>query len=72
MVYDFPMRTNVVLDDELVQEAMLLTGLKTKRAVIHEALKSLVLSKKHKSLFDLEGRIRFRPGYDHKALREGS
>ncbi len=66
------MRTNVVLDDDLVREAMVLTGIKTKRAVIHEALKSLVMSRKRKKLFDLEGRIRFRPGYDHKALREGS
>ncbi len=66
------MRTNVVLDDDLIEEAMVLTGLKTKRAVIHEALKNLVLSRKRKRLFDLEGRIRFRPGYDHKVLREGS
>jgi Arc/MetJ family transcription regulator len=32
-------RTNVVLDQELIEEAMALTGLKTKRAVIEEALR---------------------------------
>ena len=31
-------RTNVVLDRELVEEALALTGCKTKRAVIEEAL----------------------------------
>ena len=36
------MRTNVVVDDALINEAMRCTGLTTKRAVIHEALKTLV------------------------------
>ena len=34
-VYD--MRTNVVLDDTLVQEALLLSGIKTKKDVISMA-----------------------------------
>ncbi len=33
-------RTNVVLDQDLVREALELTGLKTKRAVIEEALRA--------------------------------
>ena len=36
------MRTNVVLDDDLVRQAMRLTGAKTKRDVIQRALESLV------------------------------
>ena len=36
------MRTNVVLDDKLVEEAMRCSGLTTKRAVIEEALRLLV------------------------------
>jgi len=35
-------RTNVVLDEALVQEAMRLTGIRTKREVITEALETLV------------------------------
>ncbi|MBM3499424.1 MAG: type II toxin-antitoxin system VapB family antitoxin [Armatimonadetes bacterium] len=35
-------RTNVVLDEALVQEAMRLTGIRTKREVIAEALRRLV------------------------------
>jgi len=63
-------RTNIVLDDELVKEAMTLTGVRTKRDVVHLALEELVRSRKKKNLLDLAGRIRFRRGFDHKALRK--
>jgi Arc/MetJ family transcription regulator len=36
------MRTNIVLDDELLAEAMRLSTAKTKRAVVEEALRTLV------------------------------
>jgi putative antitoxin of VapBC-like toxin-antitoxin system len=35
------MRTNVVIDDELIALAMTSTGLTTKKAVIEEALRTL-------------------------------
>jgi len=40
------MRTNVVLDVDLVRQAMRLTGAKTKRDVIQRALESLVAAAK--------------------------
>jgi len=64
------MRTNIVLDDELVEEALTLTGARTKKDVVHLALEELVRSRKKKNLADLAGRIRFRDGFDHKALRK--
>jgi len=64
------MRTNIEMDDALVEEAKLLTGLRTKRAVVHEALMVLIRSRKRKSLCDLKGRLRFSPGFDYKSLRE--
>jgi len=33
------MRTNIVLDDKLIDRAQNLTGIKTKREVVHEALR---------------------------------
>lgn len=66
-----PVRTNIVLDDGLVREAKKLTGIKTKRALVDEALRALVRSKKRLSLLDLQGKIRFAPGYDYKKLRIG-
>ncbi len=59
-----------MLDDVLIEEAMRLTGLKTKRAVVHRALEELVRREKAKSLFDLAGRIQFTSNFDHKRLRE--
>jgi Arc/MetJ family transcription regulator len=63
------MRTNIVLDDDLVQEAMGLSGIRTKKELVHEALRSFIASKKRKSLLDLAGKIEFAPGYDYKEAR---
>lgn len=63
------MRTNVVLDDELVREAFRLTGVRTKRELIHTALQELVRVRRKKDLTELAGRIRFRKDFDHKSLR---
>lgn len=65
------MRTNVVLDDALVKKAFRTSGLKTKREVIHLALKEFVESRQRRNLLDLAGKIEFVEGYDHKKLREG-
>jgi Arc/MetJ family transcription regulator len=63
------MRTNIVLEDDLVEEASRLSGIKTKRELVNEALREFVATRKRRSLLDLEGKIRFAPGYDYKALR---
>lgn len=65
------MRTNIVLDDELVEEARRLTGIRTKRELVHEALKLLVETRKRLSLLNIAGKIEFADGYDYKKLREG-
>lgn len=64
------MRTNIVIDDELLQQAMALTGARTKREVVHAALSSLVERRKRKNLLELAGELDFAPDFDHKALRE--
>ena len=64
------MRTNIVLDDDLVREALELTGVRTRREVIHLALEEGVRSRRRKNLIDLAGRVRFRNGFDHKVLRK--
>lgn len=65
------MRTNIVLDDELVAEAARLTGITTKRELVDEALRVLIEQRGRRSLLELKGRVRFAPGYDYKAAREG-
>jgi len=51
-------RTNIVLDDDLVQRAMTLYGFRTKRETIHYALRRLVgevSGDPWKGLLELEG-----------------
>jgi Arc/MetJ family transcription regulator len=64
------MRTNIVLDEDLVKEAARLTGIKTKRALVREALRALIDTRRRRSLLELRGRISFAPGYDHKSARK--
>lgn len=65
------MRTNIVLDEDLVAEASRLTGIRVRRKLVDEALRTLIAVRRRRNLLDLEGRIRFADGYDHKAAREG-
>ncbi len=64
------MRTNIVLNDELVAAAFKLTGLRTKREIVELALNELVRQRSKKNLFDLAGKISLRPDFDHKLMRE--
>ncbi|MEQ1531132.1 MAG: type II toxin-antitoxin system VapB family antitoxin [Methylococcales bacterium] len=63
------MRTNIVIDDDLMDEAISLTGIRTKRELVNLALKELVQHRKKKDLFKLAGQIEFREDFDHKAAR---
>lgn len=65
------MRTNILLDDSLVEEALKLCSARTKKEVIHEALKEFVENRRRLNLLDLSGKISFAEGYNYKALREG-
>ena len=51
------MRTNIVLDDELMNKAMRVSGLKTKRAVVEAALRLLVDTKAQTGIRRLRGKI---------------
>ncbi|MDQ3590778.1 MAG: type II toxin-antitoxin system VapB family antitoxin [Actinomycetota bacterium] len=66
------MRTNIVLDDELVEEAFRHSNAKTKRELVDLALREFVANQQRKDVRDLRGKITFHPGYDYKKLREGT
>jgi Arc/MetJ family transcription regulator len=66
------MRTNVVLDDELVGEAFMYSqSISTKKGLIEAALREYVGNRKRLNLNDLAGKVRFRDGYDYKSMRAG-
>jgi Arc/MetJ family transcription regulator len=63
------MRTNVVLDDRLIDEALKISNIKTKKEVIHLALEEFVRNRKRLNLKQLKGKIEFAKDYDYKKLR---
>ena len=65
------MRTNIILDDLLVEEAFSMTDIKTKRELVYQALKEFVEHRKRLDLRDLKGAGGLREDYDYKALRAG-
>lgn len=58
------MRTNIVIDDKLMREAMRATGLNTKRAVVEEGLRLLIQVKGQNSIRRLKGRIQWQGNLD--------
>ncbi len=50
-------RTNIVLDSQLVEEGMKLTGLKTKRNLVDYALRELLRHEKQAKLLELRGTV---------------
>ena len=64
------MRTNIVIDDALLNEAFSISRAKTIDDLVQEALTELVRLRKRKDLNELAGKIGFFKGYDHKKLRK--
>jgi Arc/MetJ family transcription regulator len=65
------MRTNVVLNDELVEEAFKFSQtISTKRELIEVALQEYVNNRKRKNLKELKGKLHFSKDYDYKKMRE--
>ncbi len=64
------MRTNIVLDDDLLDQAFRFSKARTKRELIHQVLKEFVEHHGRKNPLDLAGRVQIAEDYDHKALRE--
>ena len=64
------MRTNIDIDNSLLKEAFSVSQIKTKKDLIHEALREYIRLKKRKDLSKLAGLIEFYDGYDYKKLRE--
>lgn len=54
-----PVRTNIVVDEELIERAKELTGLGTKRAVVERALRTLIELGEQEAVRRLRGRIRW-------------
>ena len=53
------MRTNLVLEDKLIARAQKLTGINTKREVVLEALRTLILLGEQGEIRSLRGKLKW-------------
>jgi Arc/MetJ family transcription regulator len=53
------MRTNIIIDDQLMNEAMTLSQLKTKKAVVETGLRLLIQIKKQEKIKSLRGKLKW-------------
>ena len=64
------MRTNIDLDAKLVEEAFQYANVRTKKDLVHLALREFIAQRRRLDMRDLRGAIRFAEGYDPKRLRQ--
>ncbi len=63
------MRTNIVIDDRLMEEALKLSKCKTKKELVHKALQEFIQNRKRRDLRELKGKVNFDKKYNYKELR---
>lgn len=64
------MRTNIVIDDRLMQQALLVTGLKTKREAVEQGLLTLIRLAEQAEIRELRGKVAWQG--DLEAMRQDS
>ena len=58
------MRTNIVIDNTLMQEALKATGLKTKKEAVELGLKTLITLRKQAAIRELKGKLQWEGNLD--------
>ena len=60
------MRTNIVLDDKLIERAQKLSGIKTKREVVQEALRTFIQLREQGDVRSLRGKLKWEGNLDEQ------
>lgn len=58
------MRTNIVIDDVLMDKAIKATGLKTKKEVVEQGLKLIVQQNQQQAIRELRGKLHWQGNLD--------
>ena len=58
------MRTNIVIDDELMAAALKLTGFRTKREAVETALKIMVELKRQEQIRNYRGKLEWQGDFE--------
>ena len=63
------MATNLSLDPKLIEQALKVSGERTKKAAVTRALEEFIARRKQKHLLDLMGKLEWDTEFDYKAER---
>lgn len=63
-------RTNIFLDDKIINEAFRYSQVSSKRELVDLALREFVESHRHRDVRELRGKVKIAKNYDYKLLRE--
>jgi len=63
------MATNLSIDPDLIEQALKVSGERTKKAAVTRALQEFIARRRPKRLLDLMGKLEWDPSYDYKAER---
>ena len=63
------MATNLSLDPRLIEQALEVSGERTKKAAVTRALEEYVSRRKQRHLLDLMGKLEWSESFDYKAER---
>ncbi len=63
------MATNLTFDSQLLQEAIMIGGFKSKREAINQALREFIQRHKQREIVELFGKFPADAGYDYKKAR---
>lgn len=66
------MATNLAIDDALLEQAREVSGLRTKKAVVTQALMEYIQKRQQSKLLALFGAVQYEADYDYKAQRKVS
>lgn len=66
------MATNLALDPDLLNRALELSGERTKKAAVTQALEEFIARREQRQILDLAGTVEWDAGYDYKAARSRS
>jgi Arc/MetJ family transcription regulator len=58
------LRTNIVIDDGLMNKAILISGYKTKKETVEEALKLLIAQRNQEKIRNLRGKLNWEGDLD--------
>lgn len=58
------MRTNIDIDDKLLEDAIKWTGFKSKKETVNHALEELIKLEKRKKLLSLRGKVKWEGNLD--------